>query len=63
VVALPDVKVNRNVRLKDVVVDRGVEIPEGMVVGEDREDDMRRFRVTENGVTLITQAMIDALES
>jgi len=61
VVALPDVKIARHVRLKDVVVDRGVTIPEGLVVGEDRDDDMRRFRVTENGVTLITQTMIDAL--
>jgi glucose-1-phosphate adenylyltransferase len=43
-----------------VVIDRGVNIPEGLVVGEDAEFDMRWFRRTEQGITLITQNMIDA---
>jgi glucose-1-phosphate adenylyltransferase len=46
-----------------VVIDRGVSIPEGLVVGEDPELDASRFRRTENGVCLITQAMIDQLET
>jgi glucose-1-phosphate adenylyltransferase len=45
-----------------VVVDRGVVIPQGLVVGEDPELDAQRFRRTENGVCLITQPMIDKLE-
>jgi glucose-1-phosphate adenylyltransferase len=45
--------------LRKVVVDRGVRIPSGLVVGEDAEEDARWFRVTEGGVTLITQAMLD----
>jgi glucose-1-phosphate adenylyltransferase len=44
-----------------VVLDRGVEIPEGLVVGADPEEDARHFRVTKGGVTLITQKMIDSL--
>jgi glucose-1-phosphate adenylyltransferase len=44
------------------VLDRGVVIPEGLVVGEDPEFDAKRFRRTENGVCLITQQMIDALD-
>ena len=59
VVALPYCTINRNARLKNVVLDRGVTIPDGLVVGEDPELDARRFRVSENGVTLITQSMID----
>ena len=43
------------------MVDRGVIVPEGLVVGEDPELDARRFRRTEAGVCLITQAMIDRL--
>jgi glucose-1-phosphate adenylyltransferase len=43
------------------VLDRGVIVPEGLVVGEDPEEDARHFRVSKGGVTLITQAMIDAL--
>ncbi len=61
VVAMPYVEINRKARLKNVVIDRGVIIPAGLVVGEDPELDAKRFRRTENGVTLITQPMINAL--
>lgn len=60
-VVLPYCDIGRGVRLKRVVVDRGVRIPAGLVVGEDPEEDARRFRRTEKGVCLITQPMIDRL--
>ena len=60
VVALPYVEVARSARLKNCVIDRRVHIPEGLVVGEDPEEDAKWFRVTDNGVTLITQKMLDA---
>ena len=63
VVAMPYVKVGRYAQLTNVIIDRGVEIPEGLVVGEDPELDARRFRRTQGGVCLITQSMIDALGS
>ncbi len=63
VVVLPYAQIQRNARLKKVVVDRGVMIPEGLVVGEDPEEDARRFRRSEGGVCLITQPMIDRLQS
>jgi len=44
-----------------VVVDRGVEIPDGLIVGEDAESDAQRFRRTDNGVVLVTKSMIDRL--
>lgn len=59
-VVLPYVTVERSARLKNVVIDRGVTIPQGLVVGEDPEEDGKFFRVTENGVSLITQPMVDA---
>jgi glucose-1-phosphate adenylyltransferase len=49
--------------LRSVVIDRGVQIPEGLVVGEDPDLDARRFRRTEQGITLITQPMIDKLNA
>ncbi|HEX9932764.1 MAG TPA: glucose-1-phosphate adenylyltransferase, partial [Allosphingosinicella sp.] len=61
-VILPQVEIGRHARLSNVIVDRGVRIPEGLVVGEDPELDARRFRRTENGVCLITRPMIDRLE-
>jgi glucose-1-phosphate adenylyltransferase len=60
-VILPAVDVGRSCRLTNVVVDRGVRIPPGLVVGEDPEEDARRFRRTSGGVCLITQAMVDRL--
>jgi predicted secreted Zn-dependent protease len=60
-VILPYVDVARSCRLKNVVIDADVKIPEGLVVGEDPELDARRFRRTERGICLITQPMIDAL--
>ncbi len=60
-VILPDVEVARSARLTNVIIDRGVHIPAGLVVGEDPELDARRFRRTEHGICLITQPMIDKL--
>jgi glucose-1-phosphate adenylyltransferase len=61
-VILPYVDVGRSARLKNVVIDRGVRIPEGLVVGEDPIEDARRFRYSPGqGVSLITQKMIDKL--
>jgi glucose-1-phosphate adenylyltransferase len=62
VVAMPYADIGRNARLKNVVVDRGVKIPEGLVVGEDAKLDAARFRRTDNGICLITQPMINKLD-
>ncbi len=60
-VVLPRCKIGRRARLRRVVLDRGVAIPEGLVVGENPEIDAQRFRRTEKGICLITQPMIDRL--
>jgi glucose-1-phosphate adenylyltransferase len=60
-VILPYVDIGRSSHLKNVVIDRGVKIPEGLVVGQDKVVDAKRFRRTENGIVLITQQMIDRL--
>ncbi|AMW05954.1 glucose-1-phosphate adenylyltransferase [Gemmatimonas phototrophica] len=57
----PDVDVGRGARLTNVVVDRGVRIPPGLIVGEDPALDGARFRRSDKGVVLITQPMIDRL--
>ena len=62
VVALPEVEIGRRADLSNVVIDRAVRIPPGLVVGHDPELDAKRFRRSEGGVCLITQPMIDALE-
>jgi glucose-1-phosphate adenylyltransferase len=59
-VVLPYVTIGRHVRLKNVVIDRGVQIPHGLVVGEEPDKDRKFFRVSEGGVTLITKKMLEA---
>jgi glucose-1-phosphate adenylyltransferase len=44
-----------------VVVDCGVRIPPGLVVGEDPALDAARFRRSDRGIVLITQPMLDRL--
>jgi glucose-1-phosphate adenylyltransferase len=62
-VILPYARVGRHTRLNKTVVDSEVAIPDGLVVGEDPELDAKRFRRTEDGVTLITGPMIEKLKS
>jgi len=62
-VVLPDCVIGRSATLRKVVLDRGVKIPEGLSVGFNPKLDAQRFRVSEGGVCLITQRMIDRLDS
>jgi len=60
-VVLPYAQIGRGARVKKAVIDSGVIIPDGLVVGEDPVLDAKRFRRTEAGVTLITQPMLDKM--
>jgi len=60
VVALPQVIVNRKAELTRCVIDRGVIIPDGLVVGQDPVEDAKWFRLSEGGIVLVTQNMLDA---
>ncbi|AVT79259.1 MULTISPECIES: glucose-1-phosphate adenylyltransferase [Rhodopseudomonas] len=62
-VVLPYADIGRSCRLKNVVIDAEVKLPVGLVVGEDPELDAKRFRRTENGICLITRAMIEKLDA
>ncbi|WP_299841094.1 glucose-1-phosphate adenylyltransferase [uncultured Paracoccus sp.] len=62
-VVLPHVVVNRSARLTKCVIDRGVQIPAGLVVGEDPVEDAKFFRVTDKGTTLITKEMVAKWEA
>lgn len=60
-VVLPQCDIGRHARLTKVVVDRGCRIPDHLVVGENPDEDARRFHRTESGVTLITRDMLARL--
>ncbi len=56
-VLLPEVEVGRHCSIRRAVIDRGCQIPPGTVIGEDPDEDARRFRVTEKGIVLVTAEM------
>ncbi|MBA0168744.1 MULTISPECIES: glucose-1-phosphate adenylyltransferase [Pectobacterium] len=60
-VILPDVNVGRSCRLRRCVIDRACELPEGMVIGENAEEDSRRFYRSEEGIVLVTRSMLEKL--
>ena len=57
-VILPDVEIRHNCRIKRCVIDKGTVIPEGTVIGENREEDAKRFYVSEGGIVLVTPEML-----
>jgi glucose-1-phosphate adenylyltransferase len=57
-VILPDVVINRHVKLRRCVIDRRCVLPEGFSAGFDPDQDRKRFRVSERGITLITPGML-----
>jgi len=61
-VALPDCQIGRKAHIRRAIIDRGVIVPEGLVVGEDPDDDAARFHRTPQGITLVTSDMIDRLK-
>ncbi len=58
-VVLPGVDIGRRCRIRRTIIDRGCTIPTGTVIGEDHAQDRQRgFRVTDNGVVLVTPGML-----
>lgn len=58
-VVLPNVDIGRHCRIKKAVIDKGCIIPPRTVIGENIEEDRRRYYVTDNGVVLITPDMLN----
>jgi glucose-1-phosphate adenylyltransferase len=57
-VVLPHVKIGKNCRLNKVILDKGCEVPDGTIIGEDLEADAEKFHVSPNGVVLVTPEML-----
>jgi glucose-1-phosphate adenylyltransferase len=57
-VLLPEVEIGRNCRIRKAIIDKNCIIPDGTVIGEDPEEDARRFRVSSQGVVLVTRDML-----
>ncbi|MEL6517735.1 MAG: sugar phosphate nucleotidyltransferase [Pseudomonadota bacterium] len=57
-VRMPGAMVARGARLTNTIAAPGVAIAEGMVIGEDADEDRKWFRVTDGGTTLVTAGMV-----
>ncbi|MEJ2178646.1 MAG: glucose-1-phosphate adenylyltransferase [Gammaproteobacteria bacterium] len=57
-VILPEVEIGRHCHIKRAVIDKGCQIPEGTIIGEDSKEDAKRFHVTPGGVTLVVPEML-----
>ncbi len=57
-VILPEVDIGRNCRIKNAIIDRGCQLPNGTVIGEDPEQDAQHYRVTSKGIVLVTPDML-----
>jgi glucose-1-phosphate adenylyltransferase len=57
-VVLPDVSIGRHCRLTRVVIEKGCDIPDGTVIGEDPEIDVRKYSITPAGVVVVTPEML-----
>ncbi len=60
-VLLPDVNIGRSCRLRRCIIDRACVLPEGMVIGENVEEDSKRFYRSEGGIVLVTREMLARL--
>jgi glucose-1-phosphate adenylyltransferase len=58
-VILPDVDIGENCRIEKAIIDAGAKITAGTEIGVDHDADRERgFRVTEDGITLVTPDML-----
>ena len=55
---LPNVKVGRHVVLRRAIIDSHCVLPDGIRIGIDPAEDRSRFTVSDQGVTLVTPAML-----
>lgn len=57
-VILPDVSIGKNCRIYHAVIDKGCDIPDGTVIGQDLEEDRKKYYVSPKGVVLVTPEML-----
>jgi len=58
VLALPECTIGEKSRLSRVLLDNGCQVPAGTVIGENAEEDARRFHRTREGVVVVNREML-----
>lgn len=57
-VVLPHVEIGRNCRIRNAIIDKACIVPPNTIVGEDLDEDRKRFYVDEKGIVLVTPEML-----
>jgi len=57
-VILPKVTIGKNCRIQNTIIDKGTYIADGTVIGENPEEDAKRFHITAKGIVLVTPEML-----
>jgi len=57
-IILPNVRIGSRCRIKHAIIDKGCIIPDDTIIGEDPEQDMIRFDVSDDGITLVEPEML-----
>ena len=56
-ILMEGVSIGRHAKVRKAIIDKGVRIPEGTMIGFDPESDRARFTVTANGVVVVPKEM------
>ena len=54
-ILMEGVNVGRYAKIKRAIIDKDVEIPQGMVIGYDLQEDKKKFHVTESGIVVVAK--------
>ncbi len=57
-ILLEDADIGRGARIRRCIIDKHVRIPANDVIGYNRDDDAKRFHVTETGLVIIRKNMV-----
>ena len=59
----PDTRIGAHCVVKNAIVDTAGSVPAGTQIGVNKEEDARRFYITEKGVVLVTRDMLAKLKT
>jgi glucose-1-phosphate adenylyltransferase len=57
-IVLPQANIGRNCRIKRAIIEKGCEIPEGTIIGENLAEDAKKYYVSPGGIVLVTPDML-----
>ncbi len=57
-IILPDSNIGRHCRITKAIIEKGCEVPEGTVIGENMAEDEKKYHVSPGGVVLVTPDML-----